>query len=458
MQKLLLGLALILFTVVPVRSHAAQPGERVIAQGGRSEYIIRLCKNPTLTEEYAARELQRYLAEMTGANLFMREGAYLANMPDKTICVGVDDQVKALVPDLDWEKLGREEMVIRTVGNRLILAGGRPRGTLYSVYSFLDEELGCRWFTPDCSRIPKQSRLVLRDIRRGGAPRLEYRCGFYSNMWQDRAWAVRNYDNGATAGENIGGQLMMWGFVHSALGLVPPGKYWKDHPEYYAYNEGSKTRGASQLCLTHPDVLKIAIESVRETLRKDPTLPFVTVSQEDNFGFCQCPNCKAVNEEEGSHSGTLIRFVNRVAEAIEKEYPNTAVGTLAYQVHPQATQAGQAPGERGGAVMLDRMLFCAPAGDVHQQRLLPGRPPRVVPDLQTAFHLGLPHEFLGLADAVPQFQFVGVQRKVLRDPRGDGDFRAGRIHDDRGGDVGAAILPASSVALEPGLRDDEGDG
>jgi len=84
MRKLLVGLALIL-VVVPARAALAQPGERLIADRGRSEYIIRLCKSPTLTEEYAARELQRYLAEITGANLFMREGTYLATIPKKTI-------------------------------------------------------------------------------------------------------------------------------------------------------------------------------------------------------------------------------------------------------------------------------------------------------------------------------------------------------------------------------------
>lgn len=35
-------------------------------------------------------------------------------------------------------------------------------------------------------------------------------------------------------------------------------------------------------------------------------------------------------QEEGSDSGTLVRFINRIAEAIEEDYPDLTVVTLAY--------------------------------------------------------------------------------------------------------------------------------
>ena len=46
---------------------------------------------------------------------------------------------------IDCEKLGEEEWVIRTVGDDLILTGGRPRGTMYAVYEFLEDYVGCHW-------------------------------------------------------------------------------------------------------------------------------------------------------------------------------------------------------------------------------------------------------------------------------------------------------------------------
>ena len=49
------------------------------------------------------------------------------------------------------------------------------------------------------------------------------------------------------------------------------------------------------------------------------------------FHNCQCDSCRAVDEEAGSPAGTMVRFVNAVAEAVEKEFPDVLIETLAYQ-------------------------------------------------------------------------------------------------------------------------------
>jgi hypothetical protein len=51
------------------------------------------------------------------------------------------------------------------------------------------------------------------------------------------------------------------------------------------------------------------------------------VSSNDNTQYCTCENCKAIDEAEGSHAGTMIRFVNAVAQ----EFPEKQISTLAYQ-------------------------------------------------------------------------------------------------------------------------------
>jgi hypothetical protein len=52
-----------------------------------------------------------------------------------------------------------------------------------------------------------------------------------------------------------------------------------------------------------------------------------SVSQNDNFSYCQCPECRKIIEEEGSPSGPIIRFVNAVAA----RFPDKTISTLAYQ-------------------------------------------------------------------------------------------------------------------------------
>ena len=76
----------------------------------------------------------------------------------KSIFVGGSAALRARKPGVIFESLGPEGYVLKTLGSDLVIAGGRPRGTMYGVYGYLDK-LGCRWFTENVSRIPKTARI-----------------------------------------------------------------------------------------------------------------------------------------------------------------------------------------------------------------------------------------------------------------------------------------------------------
>jgi hypothetical protein len=89
-------------------------------------------------------------------------------------------------------------------------------------------------------------------------------------------------------------------------------------------------RSQQQLCTTNPDVIRIATESVLRILREKPHCEVISVSKNDGGGTCVCPKCKEIDDAEGSNAGALLYMVNRVAEAVEPEFPNVIVSTLAY--------------------------------------------------------------------------------------------------------------------------------
>ena len=300
-----------------------------IAAKGSSALVIRLCTAATPAEQRAAHELQQALQVVCGVQIPVQAGGAV---PPAAFLVGRDAATETLAPDVNWSTLGPEGFVVRTIGAHLILAGGRPRGTLYAVYSFLDEELGCRWFAPGCEVLPNQPELLLPGVNRSSVPRLEYRETFSHSAF-DPDWAARNFNNGHSARlqEQHGGKTVYEGFVHTFFPLLPPDKHFATHPEWYSELNGQRTAQRSQLCLTNPGVAQAVTEAVRGWLRKNPRATIVSVSQNDWHGACQCAACKAVDAEEGSPSGALIRFVNRVAEAIEKDFPQVAIDTLAYQ-------------------------------------------------------------------------------------------------------------------------------
>lgn len=309
----------------------ACPAALRLTTDGQSDYQIVVPKDAIPSEKHAAKELQSFLKQIAGAELPIMDDS--APLPERAILLGRNAHLPATRTEVPWSKLGGEGFTLRTTGQHLIIAGGRPRGTLYGVYAFLEEHLGCRWFTSKVSRIPHQPCIRLDDINDTQVPVLEYREPFWFDSF-DADWAARNRSNSASArlDETRGGKILYTGFVHTFQELVPPEKYYDQHPEYFSLVNGRRMKGYYQLCLTNPDVLRIVIEGVRQRLRQNPNTAIISVSQNDTHGYCECEPCKKIEAEEGGvHAGPIIRFVNAVAEAIEKEFPNVAVDTLAYQ-------------------------------------------------------------------------------------------------------------------------------
>ncbi len=291
----------------------------------------------TPAEVHAAQELRDYLSKITGANILLRTGA--ADAPKNAIIVGQGPVTRKLLPDCDWSKLGAEQTLVRTVGDRLVVAGGRSRGTLYAVYRLLQEKGGVRWWTPWATTIPSNSSLKLGALNWSETPAFEYRDPYWFHSF-DADWAARNFDNGfnTRVGAERGGKVEYAGFVHTYNGLVPPDLFSK-HPEWFSLIGGKRTNQNAQLCTTNPALRDFVVEQVKKTLRANPKATIISVSQNDCFNPCQCEVCQALAEREGSQAALVLDLANYVGQKIEKEFPNVAVDTLAYQWsrHPTRT-------------------------------------------------------------------------------------------------------------------------
>ena len=149
---------------------------------------------------------------------------------------------------------------LKSLGPRLVIAGGALRGTMYGVYGLLEDHLGCRWFAPGVSRIPRRERLTVAPIDQTHVPVLEYREPFTFDCF-DGDWCARNRVN-SSAGRleaKHGGKVRFGGgfFVHTFNRLVPPEKYFATHPEYFSLIDGKRLKNRSQLCCTNEDVIRI---------------------------------------------------------------------------------------------------------------------------------------------------------------------------------------------------------
>ncbi len=321
--------ALLTFSVI---LQEAPGGELVLADGGRSAYQIVVADDASPSIRHAAEELQSFLEQITGAKLPIASDKQ--PLTPHEIVLGNNAHLKQLGVDVDFKSLGNEGYVIRTVGDRLVIAGGSLRGNLYGVYGLLEDHLGCRWFAPGVSRIPKQSRLTLAATDQRYLPPLESRDLALADCL-DGDWCARNRLNGSFGKleERHGGKVVFGEdfFVHTAERLIPPDKYFDKHPEYFALIKGKRQKKEPQLCWTNPEVIQLCIDGVRKAMREQPKATVFSVSQNDYTTYCECDKCQALAREEESQMAPVLQLANRVAEAIETEFPDKLIETLAYQ-------------------------------------------------------------------------------------------------------------------------------
>ncbi len=303
--------------------------EHVLFNAGKTDYRIVIDSKASESEKWAAKELQYWLAEISGADFFIQTG--IQSLNDKEIIIGFNERTQALLGgQVKAPEITDESFTYQNIGPTILIWGGKQRGTMYGVMTFLEKELGCRWYTPKVNVIPEKPKYSFDYLYHTEAPQIRVRNDFYFEAFEP-VWAARNKINGAMNYRQQPGGVECYWSVHTFYPLMPPSEFYDKHPEYYSLIDGKRIHEHAQLCLTNPDVLKIMTERVKKTIREKPEYLIYSVSQNDWGNPCQCERCQAIVKQEESESGPLIWFVNQIAERIESEFPDKYIGTLAYQ-------------------------------------------------------------------------------------------------------------------------------
>lgn len=290
---------------------------------------------------FAADELQIYLRKITGGLVKIVEMAEFSDPHmlaplSRCIYVGASRLLERRHPDASAVKLADEEILIRRQGDAIILIGGGKRGVVYAVYIFLERYLGCRFFTEDDEYVPAAPPDLPEKFEFRSAPSFATRdC--LSLYLRSGHWAAKLRLNGHFANVNSlqGSKRGIYPFVHTFVHVIPPGRYFKTHPEYFSLIDGE--RNPKQLCLSNPKVQELVIAQVLRWIEDNPAYDIFSLSENDGGGFCECEKCWRMNGREirenygqPTQPGAFFRFVNLVAAAVAKPYPNKWIDTLSY--------------------------------------------------------------------------------------------------------------------------------
>lgn len=303
----------------------------------------------TPQERFAAAELQAYIEKATGARLPLRTGAPPADEPAVVVALAANAPALGVELTPAEEGLGPEGLARRTDGPRVLVLGGGPRGIVYSAYDFL-ESIGYRWYWPgELGEVtPQLSSITVANIERVFEPSFARRHAMGGADPNDpewhrdvKDWLVKNHQNFwvwplADDPEfmvNRGGTHTKVGSGHNWQHIIPPGKYFADHPEYFALVRGRRTPHG-QLCLTNPDVRRLLLEYALEGAAKmaaDPDIMFIDMTANDGHDWCECDDCKAIDDRDPStHADILFWALNPIAEAVAEQYPDALLHTYIY--------------------------------------------------------------------------------------------------------------------------------
>ena len=336
----------------------------------------------------AARELQTYIQRISGARLPIvaddqpAEGAL--------ILVGESRYTREL--GLTNDSFARQEYLIRTVGNRLILIGRdqvydewmnstrnvgtihdgasspletyQAIGTNYAVTTFLEDYCGVRWYLPGeiGQVVPKKATLAIPpiDLRRKPStrhrmvrpdlipPKFYIEPRLYQNVPGSRYPAYDRKDQLHNEAANTWGRRLKLGgdvFVsnHSLYGYYD--RFAKDHPDWFA--NGRPARG-HMVNFASRDLLQQVIKDARacfddEFISGVAIGPYFSVVPMDNETWSNDPASRAMYENggvpiPGRWPGTLRSnyvwsFVAKVANEVARTHRDGVITCVAYRAY-----------------------------------------------------------------------------------------------------------------------------
>ena len=296
---------------------AACPGpagaQLVLVENGKPKAEIRLVDDQPVNRQ-AAELLNHFVAKITGTTLPLQVGEAPARKG--SVVIGGTTA-----------EAGEDGFLLECREGCLTVRSGGDKGAVYGVVTLLEEYLGVRYYAYQTYTLTERSTLRLPALRRAETPAFRFRQTFsYGNDDPLYVPWFRLERQEELFADNL--------WVHTFNRLLPASQYGSAHPEYYSFLNGERRPGDhSQWCLTCPEVLELVTQKVDSIFKAHPGQRMISISQNDgNNTYCQCEECRKVDEYEGSPSGNIIRFLNRLAE----RFPDKQFSTLAYlfSMHP----------------------------------------------------------------------------------------------------------------------------
>jgi hypothetical protein len=288
---------------------------------GKTEWKIYLPEKSGITEKFAARELKTMLKKISNADFEIISGS---RAPAKNAVV--------IGPSGNADSSQNDSFSIETRNGNLYLKGNRPRATLYAVYSFLQKELGVRWFwigeggeyfkplnkwcLPTLNRQEKAAFLY-RAVTPVGNQR--YPANGY--------WLARNKINYYGKRRKI---RDLSGMVKTPVGtsshlISVPKSMFKQHSDWFSMVNGKRIPDGNAGCWSNPEFTRYIVDKLVK-LAKESDAELMNVFPADITTRCQCPGCT----KDPDPSSRWYDYYRKLQNEIHKTLPKLRFAGIAY--------------------------------------------------------------------------------------------------------------------------------
>ncbi|MEY2904175.1 MAG: hypothetical protein RJA52_191 [Bacteroidota bacterium] len=280
----------------------------VIVQKNIPKTSIVFSENEPYSKD-AALLLQRFVKEISGAQLEL-----ISNPPFP--------KENVIILQNNRYDLQEDEFYISSTAQKLLIEASGDQGIIYGVVEILEQFFGVRYFGAFEYYAPQKSDLILPLLDTLHSPTFSFRQTQFYGISQDPLYKI--WHRLETPAEIFVNNL----WVHTFDRILPADSFGGIYPEYYSFFNGKRHPGkASQWCLTNEDLFDLVVQKLEGYFENDPSKKIISVSQNDgNFTQCACENCKKIDDENGSSAGSLVYFMNKLAQ----KFPDKEISTLAY--------------------------------------------------------------------------------------------------------------------------------
>lgn len=327
-----MALEVLLVVGIGAAARCEGPASLRLAEDGKSRVTIVLPEKSGKQSALAAADLVRCLGKALGVE------APTVSTPNK-VTTPLSIEIGEPKPGVEEMGIQRDGFTIKTDVDSVTISGVSDFGIANGVYAFLTDYVGVRWFAPGelYEVVASNGDLTLPQVSVLKNPDFTYRIfsgvtGPAGADWLRRIGIDVDRSN-----------LPYFGFGHNLYTIIPQSVYGKSHPEYFPMIGGKRFVPPTddyqgyQPCLTNPEVVQIAAKCADEFFKKNPTATTYSLCINDGMGFCECPNCQALDQPMRkanggwpTYSDSYFHFVSEVAKIVEKTNPGKYLGCYAY--------------------------------------------------------------------------------------------------------------------------------